>query len=379
MVCQSLNTTDLELAKARRTQLAKKAGAEKWADVDALKSRRTVALLRDVFMAYTAAATGRDLEADTAAHNLNALRNIIRQVHGAAFDSATTTAAILTPELLDAYQTKAMAGAGADYLARERTKRTVRSTIIQARSVFARWTSGVYKHLNLPDLAGFRNFHPNRAETNVYRLPPQVLIERTIAGARRLRTASRDSQRARYAAFLCCYDLALRAGEAVALRKDWFEVLPVKDPVTGQIAMRRFLKIIRRADFKPKWNKERTLPVSEEVWTHLQEILRSEDPYVLPGGAFTTRDNLVKRQFARWLRKIGWSAREYPKAAHELRKLMGSRWFTELGAEVAQEWLGHRNVATTCSFYATLRSQPKALAMEGLRPTPAPLATAAAA
>jgi integrase len=64
---------------------------------------------------------------------------------------------------------------------------------------------------------------------------------------------------------------------------------------------------------------------------------------------------------------MGWDRNEYPKAAHELRKLMGSRWYTELGAEVAQEWLGHESVATTCSFYTALRRQPRALTRENAK------------
>jgi cobalamin biosynthesis Co2+ chelatase CbiK len=40
--------------------------------------------------------------------------------------------------------------------------------------------------------------------------------------------------------------------------------------------------------------------------------------------------------------------------AAELRKLAGSRWYTDLGAERAAALLGHGNVAVTCQFYAAL-------------------------
>ena len=41
------------------------------------------------------------------------------------------------------------------------------------------------------------------------------------------------------------------------------------------------------------------------------------------------------------MRTLGWHAETYLKVAHELLKLLGSRWYTELGAEAAQSWLGH--------------------------------------
>ena len=103
-----------------------------------------------------------------------------------------------------------------------------------------------------------------------------------------------------------------------------------------------------------------------DVWTHLlaQKLAQDDDGFCLPGGNVTNRTNLIKREMAAWMRKLGWSASAYPKAAHELRKLAGARWYTELGAEVAQTWLGDVDIATTCRYYATLTRQPKALPME---------------
>lgn len=95
--------------------------------------------------------------------------------------------------------------------------------------------------------------------------------------------------------------------------------------------------------------------------------------FIVPGASPRVRENLVKRDFATWMRGIGWDVAQHPKAAHELRKLMGSRWFTELGAEVAQAWLGHKDISTTCRFCAALTRQPEPLPMDfGSRPHPLP-------
>ena len=94
--------------------------------------------------------------------------------------------------------------------------------------------------------------------------------------------------------------------------------------------------------------------------------MRRDDPYVLAGGNPSAREDLVKRRFAKWMRDLGWDVEMFPKAAHELRKLIGSRWYTELGAEVAQSWLGHKDISTTCRFYTALDRQPDALPMEGV-------------
>jgi len=96
------------------------------------------------------------------------------------------------------------------------------------------------------------------------------------------------------------------------------------------------------------------VPVDAGLLDELRELSASCDGFVLPGESAHARQALVQRQFAGWMRRIGWDRREYPKAAHELRKLCGSRWFTELGPAVAQEWLGHKSVATTCAHYARL-------------------------
>lgn len=359
---QSLNTTDKELAKARAKDLAGKAAGEKWEAIDRLKSKRTVATVAELLEVYKREARVRGLSESSVNGYCQRIILMVRTVSGIG-DMAQASTALLTEDLVLDFQRKRMtAVAGADNLAREREQRTVNAVVRNARAIFARWVRGTYeKELELPDVRPFRKARLQRAEVRTYRLPPQALIDKTLAEGRKLR----ETNPKLYAVFLLAYDLALRAGEAAACEWSWFSERRCERR-TGECESQRCVEILRRENFTPKWKKERRVPVSDEVWKHLSERRTGvgESKFVVDGGTRHLRELTVKREFSGWLRSIGWSRRTYPKAAHELRKLMGSRWFTELGAEVAQAWLGHTNVATTCSFYTALRKQPKPLAMD---------------
>jgi integrase len=208
-----------------------------------------------------------------------------------------------------------------------------------------------YRDLALPKCVDeFRSRPSPRAMAVTYELPAADLRDRTIEAGRGLRA---ENPRL-YIAFVLCYDLALRAGEAAAARWDW-----IRADSTG-----KYLDIIARVDYRPK-GRPRSVPISAEVMEHLSESLAlSDGVHLLPGVTHTDREDLVKRELATWMRGLGWEETQYPKAGHELRKLMGSRWYTERGAEVAQTWLGHKDISTTCRYYATLTRQPAPLSME---------------
>jgi len=58
------------------------------------------------------------------------------------------------------------------------------------------------------------------------------------------------------------------------------------------------------------------------------------------------------------MRSVGWTPPDWIKRAHELRKLIGSEWYTRYGVEVAAEWLGHADLKTTRDYYAALMRHP---------------------
>ena len=110
---------------------------------------------------------------------------------------------------------------------------------------------------------------------------------------------------------------------------------------------------------------ERTLPVHPLVWQEISEFNRG-DSFVLGDQSPNFRHDLVARRFSEWMRSIGWTADRFTKTNHELRRLMGSRWFTKVSPQAAQEWLGHASIETTCKFYAALTEQPAPVEPVGL-------------
>jgi integrase len=136
--------------------------------------------------------------------------------------------------------------------------------------------------------------------------------------------------------------LGLRPGEAIAARWDWIET---------DDAWHRYLHITRRPDWQAKNCKARRIPLSADLWDQLQAYRVDGAHNILPGPHVTARAKLVKRDLAAWMRGIGWDRRKYPKAAHELRKLAGSMWYTQAGLQWATTWLGD-TPETVYHYYA---------------------------
>ena len=151
-----------------------------------------------------------------------------------------------------------------------------------------------------------------------------------------------------YIAFGLCFHLGLRAGEAAAAQWAWIRT----------DGTRIDMEVICRSDWRPKGG-ERTIPIHPELYSQLTK-LRTPDLYILAGGTPTARSRLIKRDLAKWMRGLGWSTQ---KAAHELRKWQGSRWYTERNAETAQYLLGHKDISTTCKWYADLARRPEPLSL----------------
>ena len=340
-ILRSLKTPNKEVAESRARAMIAMIRGEHWKELDRVKSKGGVVSITDITAKFKEAARIRGLGAHSIVGYLSALRTILEK---GGIESENVSSAVLTRELVEKYVAAVVLKPGNE----QRHRRTARSTLRQARAIFSRWAMEQYRGMTLPDLSGFLQADSGRATPVSYRLPPKPLIDETLKAGRKLA----DDKPHLYVAFLLCYDLGLRAIEAVACRWDWFR----------EVDGRRYLDIIKRANFSPK-GRERSVPVSAEVWEHLGKY-GAKGEWVMPGKMLTDRNDIVRRDFADWMRSIGWDPETYPKAAHELRKLIGSRWYTERGAEVAQTWLGHKDISTTCRYYATLTRQPEPLSME---------------
>jgi integrase len=345
-VFRSLATGQLREAERRARALGAQLDSGRLEVLQETTARPDWATVGDCIEEYETGARMRGLSPKSMIGYRSALGVVLRSGAGVTrLEGASTR--LLTRATIDRYAAQILEGLPPASDADARARRTIRSTLRQARAWWSRWAMERYAAagLILPDLHGWMTYTPVQAAPRKYRLPPDALIGRTIAAGCELA----EDRPALAAAFLCCHDLALRAGEAAALRWDWFR----------RADGRLYLDLIRRDGWAPK-GSERTIPVDEEVWAALQQVGGAGE-HVVPGSTFRVRYGVIARDLAAWMRALGWSAIEYPKAAHELRKLQGSRWFTELGPAVAQEWLGHASVATTCTYYAALSTHPQPL------------------
>jgi integrase len=296
-------------------------GVVEWSPIQAIVDR------------YESAARTRGVKHRTVTCYVGCLRTVLR---GAGVDVTTATAEVLTATTIEEYVRKAIAADGSDS-----GRRTVASTLRQARALFAKWTASEYDGLKLPDLQAFRQAGSIKVPSVRYMLPDPFLLAQTREEAAKLTGRLR-------VAYLLCYELALRAGEAAVVQWSWF-----RQGEDGGIV----LHLVRRQEWSPK-GRERSLPVHPDLWRMLQDLKGAGD-YLIEAKNATERSDVVVRDLAAWMRGWGWKT---GKAAHELRKIRGSEWYTRLGADVSQTWLGHMDVATTCRYYATLTKQPAPLA-----------------
>jgi integrase len=330
---KSLRTRDREVAEQRAQRIRAAVDAMSVSIAAGLEAADPDdrILVCDVVALYRKGARTRGLRERTIEQNIGALHRVMRVATSGA-DPERQPVTLLGRSLAQSYHEAVMEspkcarGARKSESLVERARRSVRSTLNQARGVFARWALAYYHDhgLELAEIGGFLEPLNLRAPDPVYHRPDPALIERTLAEAEKLTGPIR-------VAFELCYTLGMRAGEAAACRREWME---------GPIMV-----ITRRAYFAPK-GRGRRIPIDPSTmelltrWGHAPELLG-------PSGYA-----LVTRALAMWMRGIGWDAQERPKAAHELRKLRGSLWYTRHGAEAAQKLLGHVDVTTTCRYYA---------------------------
>lgn len=353
-VSQSLNTTDQNEAMKRSRRLIKALHAGKWEILEEVQSKTTSCLsVGDFTRRYREIAVERErstgkMRKISVDANIYSLYHVIRIVTGIkeTEDIDKKSLNILTSDLLEKFVAKTVITGNIEMA--ERQRRTAYSYVRSVKSLFTDWVR-TKMGKQLPDMQKFLACRPVESMRLKYHLPPEDLVDKTIKGAREtLRQEKKDL----YAVFLLCHDLGMRAGEAAQAQWSWI----VEQTREGKL--RRYMEISNRDGFLTKSRRGRMVPISQSVWDHLQEIKRPEDEWILPGGSPTVRSNLIKREFAGWMRTIGWNVKDYPKAAHELRKLIGSEWYTRFGVEVACNWLGHKSITTTFDYYADLKRHP---------------------
>lgn len=228
---------------------------------------------------------------------------------------------------------------------------------VQAKSVIGKRAVTYYSdnQLEVNDWArSLRDLSLPKGKVPAYDLPPDQLIEKTEKAGRELRETDPNL----WVIYALGINCGLRAAEIAAMHKSWvvqhrgvmlIGLLERKpwDPESDER--------IAREGWKPK-GSERMVPIHEDMWKAICELSKGLET-VLP-GSYNRRYQMIVRDFSNWMKNLGWDTR---KKSHELRKLFGSRIYTEIDPASAREYLGHDSLDTTTKYYAKLDRPHKLL------------------
>jgi integrase len=344
VIHRSLRTNVIAAAKARAKLIIEPILNGQWETAEKLKSTSAYATIEQILERYKAAAEDR---AGTVRNNSSALRLIIRTVHSGNPDNQGSS--VLTAGLIREFERIRMAGAKTEP-DRRRARASIRSYVVQAKSVVAPRKMRFYEDLNLPDLTSFRN---ERVEMPK-RTKPRALDVGVIAAINAAAPELAAIDPAVYVAFLLFSRLGLRNIEIRNARWSWIQ--------NGRIG------IIERPEenFYPK-GSEGWVPIAPDV---LKELLQfrhlSTDDYLVPGRTATERKDAVDRKHSTW---IGRWIKDRSKTSYELRRYAGSLVYNATRDILkVRDFLRHASVETTQQWYAYLLEDVPAIGMNDFVP-----------
>lgn len=306
-----------------------------WKWLDQTKRKRECGTIGQLLEEYAALCQEKGKPRwDTVRGNVNALRRIVECVTGKPADEQSID--VLNKDLLREYLRVKLRGSQHE----DRTRRTVASTIRQARSILVRKKTQDYK-VTLPDVEEFRTYYVTEEPDRETPLPPLPLRIKTHMAARRLWLARDD----RYLVYLLGYYLGMRANEMAHCRWTWVEQHLGKP--------RMALRNRPEEGFKIKGVRPGNVPIHPAVYKRLLAY-KGEGAHVIPRDGVDGRMNLVIRDFAHWMRNLGWGDLDTTKKSHELRRLYGSRVFAKYGQEECYIRMRHTTFKTTEQNYLQL-------------------------
>jgi integrase len=344
VVHRSLRTNVIAAAKARAKLIIEPILNGQWETAEKLKSRSGYATIDQMLERYKAAAEDR---AATVRNNSSALRLIVRTVHAGNPDNQSSS--VLTAELIRQFDRIRIATVKTEPEQR-RARASIRSYVVQAKSVVAPRKMRFYEDLNLPDLTSFRNEKVEMPK----RTKPRALDVGVIAAINAAAPKLAVSDPAVYVAFLLFSRLGLRNVEIRNARWHWIQ--------NGRIG------IIERPEenFYPK-GSEGWVPIAPDV---LKELMRfrhlSTDGYVVPGKTATERKDAVDRRHSTWVSQ--WIS-DRSKTSYELRRYAGSLVYNATRDILkVRDFLRHASVETTQQWYAYLLDDIPLIGMEDFVP-----------
>jgi integrase len=340
-----LRTTVIAAAKYRAKLIIEPILNGQWEIAEKLKSKSGYATIGDLIERYQCSAEGRP---STIRNNISALRLLVRTVHGG--DPDAKSSAVLTGELIRQFEHIRMGEAKTEP-ARRRTRASIRSYVVQARSLVAPRKMRFYDDINLPDLSGFRNERvemPKRAK-------PRALDMGVIAAINAAAPKLASTDPAVYVAFLMFSRLGLRNIEIRNARWRWIQ--------NGRLG------IIERPEenFYPK-GSEGWVPIAPDVLKELIKFRRlSTNDYIVPGITATDRKDAVDRRHSAW---VGQWIKDRSKTSYELRRYAGSLIYNATRDVLkVRDFLRHASVETTQQWYAYLLEDVPSIGMNDFVPS----------
>lgn len=344
VVHRSLRTSLIPAAKDRAKRIIEPILNGQWEAAEKLKSRTGYATIGQILERYQANAEDRP---GTIRNNISALRLLIRSVHPGDPDAQNSS--VLTGELIRQFERIRLAAVKTEP-ERRRTRTSIRSYVVQARSIIAPRKMRFYDDLTLSDLSGFRNEKVQMPK----RTKPRALDVGVIAAINAAAPKLAESDPAVYMAFLMFSRLGLRNVEIRNARWSWIE--------NGRIGI-----IERPAEnFYPK-GSEGWVPIAPSV---LKELMRfrnlSTDDYIIPGRTATERRDTVDREHSAWVSQ--W-IKDRSKTSYELRRYAGSLVYNATRDILkVRDFLRHASVETTQQWYAYLLEDVPSIGMDDFVP-----------
>ena len=344
VVHRSLRTSLIPAAKDRAKKIIEPILNGQWETAERLKSRSGYATVGQILERYQASAEDRP---GTVRNNISALRLLVRTVHPGDPDAQNSS--ILTGELIQQFERIRLAAVKTEP-ERRRTRTSIRSYVVQARSIVAPRKMRFYDDLTLPDLTGFRSEKVQMPK----RQKPRALDVGVIAAINAAAPKLAESDPAVYVAFLMFSRLGLRNVEIRNARWSWIE--------NGRIGI-----VERPAEnFYPK-GSEGWVPIAPDVLRELMQFRHlSTDDYIILGRTATERKDAVDRRHSAW---VGQWIKNRSKTSYELRRYAGSLVYQATRDILkVRDFLRHASVETTQQWYAYLLEDVPVIGMSDFVP-----------
>jgi integrase len=355
----SLETEDLELAKAKRNDLENKARAKQWEKI--VGPRTKAGTLKDVFDEYEK--FGGLVHTTMRANKSMLMRVCQVGLKNDALTPADVRLTELTEKLARDYQDElrrryeaAEKDEKAKRMARDLADRTSKSTLRQAKSIFCKRRQLIERYreagITVPDcVLRFRSAGTvGKTTTKVYFPPSDAILKETFKRVGELEKSGFETYEQAYVLFW--------AALATGCRRNEIADMKVSDLV--ELDGRLWVGAGLGKDGKPiqipliGWPVDPlgTGPTPESIVRQVIEKRKKEeegesDPTLLKGHA-TFRYDTMPDELNAWMTKLGWRDE---KKLHALRAYIGSKIYSR-NPRLAQLYLRHKSIATTEQFYS---------------------------